>query len=61
MRIFNRLIITLAIAFAVINGLLGFRGQTDISVYFIVNAIAYLIITLLYVYINPRSRGALNG
>ena len=61
MRIFNRLIITLAIAFAVINGLLGFLGQTDISVYFIVNAIAYLIITLLYVYINPRSRGALNG
>jgi len=61
MRIFNRLIITLAIAFAVINGLLAFLGQTDISVYFIVNAIAYLIITLLYVYLNPRARGSLNA
>ena len=61
MRIFNRLIITLAIAFGLLNALLAFLGQADISVYFIVNAIAYLIITLLYVYLNPRARGALNA
>ena len=61
MKIFNNLLITLAIAFAVLNGILAFLGQNDIAVYFIVNAIAYLIITLLYVYLNPRARGALNS
>ncbi len=61
MRIYNRLIITLAIAFGLINILLAFLGQEDLAVYFIVNAIAYLIITLLYVYLNPRAKSALNG
>lgn len=61
MRIYNKLIITLAVAFAIINGTLAFLGQEDISIYFIVNAIAYLAITLLYTYLNPRSRNALNG
>jgi hypothetical protein len=61
LRIYNRLIISLAIAFGLINALLAFLGQEDISVYFIVNAIAYLIITLLYVYLNPRAKSALNG
>jgi hypothetical protein len=61
MRVFNRLIISLAIAFGLLNAILAFAGQKDISVYFIVDAIAYLVITLLYVYLNPRARGALNA
>ena len=61
MRIFNRLIISLVIAFAVLNGVMAFLGQSDISVYFIVDAIAFLVITLLYTYLNPRARGALNA
>jgi uncharacterized membrane protein YgdD (TMEM256/DUF423 family) len=36
-------------------------GQNDLSVYYIVDAIAFLIITLLYTYLNPRARGALNA
>jgi len=60
LRIYNKLIISLVIAFSFINILLAFGGQNDISVYFIVNAIAYLIITLVYVYLNPRARAALN-
>jgi uncharacterized membrane protein YgdD (TMEM256/DUF423 family) len=40
---------------------LGFTGQTDLSVYYIVDAIVFLVITLLYVYLNPRTRGALNA
>jgi uncharacterized membrane protein YgdD (TMEM256/DUF423 family) len=40
---------------------MGFTGQTDLSVYFIVDAIVFLVITLLYVYLNPRTRGALNA
>ena len=31
------------------------------DVYFAVNIIAYLVITLLYVYINPRARRALDS
>jgi hypothetical protein len=61
MRVFNRLILTLAITLAVLNAVFAFLGQTDISVYFIVDAIGYLIITILYVYMNPRARGALNA
>ena len=61
MRVFNRLIISLVIAFGVANTVMGFTGQTDLSVYFIVDAIVFLVITLLYVYLNPRTRGALNA
>ena len=61
MRIFNRLVISLAIAFGVLNTVMAFTGQKDISVYFIVDAIAFLVITLLYTYLNPRARGGLNA
>ncbi len=61
MRIFNRLLVTLAIAFGVINAVLAFAGQNDIEIYFVANAIVFLIITLLYTYFNPRARGALNA
>lgn len=61
MRIYNRLIISLVLAFSLINILLAFLGQNDIQVYFIANTLAYLVITVLYVYLNPRARGALNA
>ena len=61
MRIYNRLIISLVAALSLINIVLAFLGQNDIGVYFVLNAIAYLVITLLYVYLNPRARGALNA
>ena len=61
MRIFNRFIISLVIAFGVLNSFLAFLGQKDISIYFVVDALAYLMITLLFVYLNPRAKGALNA
>ena len=61
MRIFNRLVISLAIAFGVLNTGLAFLGQKDISVYFILDALAFLVITLLYTYLNPRARGGLTA
>jgi uncharacterized membrane protein YgdD (TMEM256/DUF423 family) len=60
LRIYNRYILYMAIAAAVINAALAFAGQEDLGVYFAVNAIAYLVITLLYVYLNPRARRALD-
>lgn len=61
MRIFNRFIITLTIAFGLLNTCLALIGQDDISIYFVANAVAYLTITLLFVYLNPRARTALSG
>ncbi|MBN2098512.1 MAG: hypothetical protein JW753_02835 [Dehalococcoidia bacterium] len=60
MRIYNRYILYLAIAAAVLNTALAFAGQEGLGVYFAVNVIAYLVITLLYVYLNPRARRALD-
>ncbi len=51
----------LALAFSAVNSVLAFAGQKDIQVYFILDLISYLIITLLYVYLNPRARGALTA
>jgi hypothetical protein len=61
MRVFNRLILVLAIALGCITVILAFLGQKDIAVYFIADAIAYLVITLLYVYLNPAARKSLNA
>ncbi len=60
MRIYNKYIVTLAVAAGLINSLLAFIGQNDLGIYFIANVIAYLAITLLHVYFNPRARMALN-
>jgi len=61
MRTFNRYIVSLAIASAVINILLAMFKQNDLSVYFTLNVIAYLIITLLNIYLNPKARRALSS
>lgn len=61
MRIYNKYIVYLALASCLINILLAFLGQDNIEIYFVINILAYLIITLLYVYLNPRARRALNS
>ena len=60
MRIYNKYIVSLVLASGLINISLAFLGQNDLEIYFIVNVLAYLVITLLYVYLNPRARRALN-
>ncbi len=62
MRIYNRLIISLAIAFGLVNTLLAFLGAgRPCGSILLLMPSAYLIITLLYVYLNPRAKSALNG
>lgn len=61
MRVYNRLILALALALGCLTVILAFLGQKDLAVYFIVDAIAYLVITLLYVYLNPGARKSLNA
>ena len=60
MRIYNKYIIILALSSSLINILLAFFGQENLEIYFTLNFIAFLVITLLYVYLNPRARRALN-
>ncbi|MDD5190266.1 MAG: hypothetical protein PHE50_04405 [Dehalococcoidales bacterium] len=61
MRVFNRYLVILAVVSAVINVTLAIFKQNDLSVYFMLNIIAYLVITLLHVYFTPKARSALNG
>ena len=55
------MILTIALIFSIINVVLAFLGQNNIEIYFVANAVAFLVITLLYTYFNPRARGALNA
>jgi len=61
LRIYNKYVISLALAAGLINTLLAFTGQNNLEIYFTTNICAYLVITLLYVYLNPTARKALNS
>ncbi len=52
--------VSLVLTSCLINTLLAFFNQNDLEIYFVINIIAYLLITLLYVYFNPRARRALS-
>ena len=60
MRIYNRYLLFLVLASCLIDVILAFTRQTDIAVYFTVLVIAYLIITVLFVYFSPKTRKALS-
>ena len=60
MRIYNRYIVILLLASCLIDVLLAYAKQTDIAVYFTVSVIAYLIITVLFIYLSPRTRRTLS-
>jgi hypothetical protein len=60
LTIYNRYVLSLAIAAGLVNTLLAFAGQESLDVYFIVNSIVYLGVTLLYGGLNPTARKALD-
>ena len=60
MRIYNRYLLFLILAICFLNVTLAFAKQTDISVYFTANVIVYLIITVLFNYLSPRTRKTLS-
>lgn len=61
MRVYNRYVITLLLVLGAANVLLAAVGQTGLDVYLVVSAIAYLVVSLLFVYLNPRARGLLGA
>ena len=60
MRIYTKYIATLVLTSSLINISLAFFGQDKLEVYFTINIIAYLVITLLYTHFNPKAKRALN-
>jgi hypothetical protein len=60
LRIYNRYLLFLVLATCIIDVALAFANQTDIAVYFIASVIAYIIITLLFIYFSPQTRKALS-
>lgn len=59
MSTFNRYIVFLVLAASLINIILAFTGQSDLTIYFTVNVIAYLAITVIHAYLNPGARKSL--
>ena len=60
MKIYNKLLVSLAVAFGIINILLASFGQVDLVVYFILDAIVYLVIALFYGNLIMRAQKSLN-
>jgi len=60
LRIYNQYVLYLTILTSLVNTLLAFGGQESLDVYFIMNTIAYLSITLICIRLDPRAMKALD-
>ncbi len=57
MRVFNNYLVSLVVAACLINTLLTLFSQLDLSLYIIINTIAYMLITLYFASVNlPAKR-----
>lgn len=61
MRAFNLYLTIIILASCLANVVMTFMGQNDLTVYFTVNVIIFLVITLLHVYLNPAARRSLSA
>ena len=60
MRIYNRYLIFVVLVSCLIDIFLAFVKQNDIAVYFTLNVIAYLTITMLFIFFSPKTRRILS-
>jgi hypothetical protein len=60
LRIYNRYLIFLVLVSCLIDIFLAFVKQNDIAVYFTINVIAYLTITMLFIFFSPKTRRILS-
>ncbi len=60
MRIYNKLMFSLAAGLGLVNILLASFGQDDLAIYFNANAIVYLIVALFHANLNPRAQTSVN-
>jgi hypothetical protein len=60
MKIIGNIFIQMTIALVVINVFMLFVGEKNYSVYFLVSAVTYLVVTQLNIGLNSGLRSALN-
>ncbi len=60
MRIYNRYLLILTAAFTLSTALLAACGQDRLDAYFTAYVIEYLVVTILFVYLDPRARRLLD-
>jgi len=60
LRIYNRYLTFLVVVSCLIDIFLAFVKQNDIAVYFTLNVIAYLTITMLFIFFSPKTRRILS-
>jgi hypothetical protein len=60
LSIYHRYLIFLVLVSCLIDIFLAFVKQNDIAVYFTLNVIAYLTITMLFVFFSPKTRRILS-
>jgi len=60
LRIYNRYLTFLVLVSCLIDIFLAFVKQNDIAVYFTLNVIAYLTITMLFIFFSPKTRRILS-
>ena len=60
MSIYHRYLIFLVLVSCLIDIFLAFVKQNDIAVYFTINVIAYLTLTMLFIFFNPKTRRILS-
>ena len=60
MSIYHRYLIFLVLVSCLIDIFLAFVKQNDIAVYFTINVIAYLTITMLFIFFSPKTRRILS-
>lgn len=61
MTIFNKYIFFLVLAACTGNIILAFLKQDSLEIYFVVNVLSYLIITLFHVFLNRKAKSALSA
>lgn len=60
MRIYNKYILSLLLSLGMVNVMLAAFGQKAFDVYIVSSIIVYLLVSLVYVYLNPRARSLLS-
>jgi uncharacterized MAPEG superfamily protein len=60
LRIYNKYVLSLLLSLGISNVALAAAGQRALDVYIVLNTVVYLVISLVYVYLNPRARSLLS-
>jgi Flp pilus assembly protein protease CpaA len=61
LRIYNRYLLLMVFTTCLVNVVLAFMGQKNITVYFIANFLITLLLTVLFISFSPRTRRVLSS